>query len=111
MRNKDMLKSIQDTAKLMQWLYADPNNSITVKNCIEAELKLSMDDEGCITCENLSSPGSKPFGYDNMLSLPIWLGIIEQLEAQPPVNPRVQAKSRWEEIQMEAAVIRTMNKI
>lgn len=109
MRNIDMLKDIKDAFRLQQWLYADENNRITVKNAVGAELTLSMDEEGEVMARFEDADQTVP--YDGMLSVPIWLGIIEQLREQPPERKHTEFKSRWDEIKFDMAIVATLNKI
>lgn len=103
-----MLSGIRDVSRLQQWLYADPSHNIIVENAMQARLRLTMDETGQVLCETIDPPG-KPTPYDDMLGLPVWLGILEQLEHQPPVSPRIDAASRWEEIKLETAFLTVMN--
>lgn len=112
-RDKDTLKSFNDITRLWQFLYVDEKNRITVLNAIGAELELRMDEEGYVFARvtkaaipALASEGDE-FSYDDMLSVPIWLGIIEQLQNQPSSSGKF--KTRWDEIKFHTGIVRTLN--
>ena len=113
-RNKDMLGGFDKIRKLWTWLYADKDHRITVLNGIGASVELSMDPDGDVYARIMKSqvdpsaePG-EPYNYNEMLSVPVWLGIIGQLEKQPAEGPG-SFKSRWEEIAFGAGVARALN--
>lgn len=108
MRNTDMLRDMRNVHILQNWLYADETHSVTVENCIGAKITLTMNDEGEVMAVNQNANDQTPFHYDSMLSIPIWLGIIEQLEEQKP-EISDEFTSRWEEIKTQWAIIKTIN--
>ena len=113
-RDKSMLAGFRKIQRLWTYLYASPGNKIKAVNSIGAELELWMDDEAQmwakITKSVAGKTDGKPFAYDEMLSIPIWLGIIEQLEkARPEMPMKYDAKSRWDEIMIETGIINTLN--
>ena len=115
MRRKNMLADFDKIKKLWIYLYADLNHKIEVENSIGAVLELSMDPNGYMRARIVKSvicagnEQRRDFNYDEMLSIPVWLGIIEQLERAPAEGPG-EFKSRWEEIMFQAAVVTTLNK-
>ena len=112
MRNTDILRGIHDVARLQAWLYADEEHEITVLNSAGAELRLSMNEDGETLCRfNIAGTWTKPRPYDENLSIPIWLGIIEQLERQTPEPNNPNTTSRWDKIKFEYGVIAVLNKI
>lgn len=113
-RTKDMLDGFHRIRKLWTWLYADKDHKITVENGIGAKLELSMDPEGDVYAKIVESQvypkshESEPYNYNEMLSIPVWLGILEQLEKQPAEGPG-EFKSRWEEIAFGAGIVSALN--
>lgn len=115
MRDVSMLRELNDVHTLLTFLYFDEKNSVRVENAVGTKLELTMDDEGYIHARVLElaagGPPScdKPFLYDELLSVPILLGVIEQLQEQPPVMKNVKLKSRWDEIKVLTSTVRVLN--
>lgn len=107
MRNKDTLKSLQDTTTLIQYLYANPEHTITASNGL-TEFKFRMTEECEIMATNLSFPDLPEVNYTSNFDIPCMLSIIEQLNDQPPKVPDTNFKSRWDEIKTVTAGIITL---
>ena len=110
MRNVDTMRAIRDVATLQAWLYADEGHRITVVNSAGAELELSMNEEAeTLVRYRVAGRKTRPRPYDSMLSVPIWLGIIDQLREQAPETTDAGFTSRWDEIKHQLAVIAALN--
>ena len=107
MRDKSTLKQFKDVGKLTEWLYADKSHEITVKNAMGSDIVLSMTED----CELMARfpEVDRVWSYDAYVSMPVWFGIIEQLETQPPKAANARFTSRWEEIKFEHAAMTAIN--
>lgn len=116
MRTKDMLKDFDAIRKLWTYLYADENRTIQVDNAIGAGLELRMREDGSVMArlvrpvlDGTLGDGAPESCYDEMLSIPVWLGIIEQLKERECTEFPGKFKNRWDEISFQAAIVDTLN--
>lgn len=96
MRTKDMLFAFDDIAILLQYLYMDENNTITVNNGL-CYLQIRMKDDCTILCKNLNF-GEGDLTYDNQMTINTMFAIINQLETIPALQFPKSFDNRWEEI-------------
>lgn len=108
MRDSEILDRIQDVAKLQEYLYLNPDSSIQVETGLGRTMTMWMDDKGNVMAKLDNVSEAIPFNYNNMLSLPVWLNIIDQLEEQPAQRSPESFKTRWEEVKFDVAVSRTI---
>ncbi len=99
MRTKDKLISMEDVATLMQYLYMDEDNSITIKNIMNVPLKIQMDDNFLIMVTNLNYPDLAPMNQSD-ITMGAWINIIEWMKEQPHTGTYSGAKftSYWDEV-------------
>lgn len=100
---------LEDIAILLQYLYMDELNSVTVDNGV-TKLEIRMDEECKFHAKNLSFPDLPELCYSSSMTVSNMLGIIAQLEKEPPHDFK-QFSSRWEEIKTEALATVAMNKM
>lgn len=103
MRNRQILLEIEDIMLLWQYLYMSEEHSIVIQNAIGVPLRITMDDEGALKCQNLNFPAVPPTTAE--LQLMEWLGIIDQLKEQPlhemkGWNVGEGIQNRWDEIKV-----------
>lgn len=98
MRTKDVLFDFERIAILLQYLYISPDHRITFNNGV-TDLRIRMNDELEILCQNLSFPNLPETNFTADICSPNQcLGIIELLENMPAEEFPKSFKNRWEEI-------------
>lgn len=97
MRTKDTLKEFSDIALLLQYLYMDENNTITVNNGL-VDIKLRMDEDFKIFCKNMNFPDVPEMNWSENFTPSGCLGVIDKLKETPPAEYNEKFKNRWEEI-------------
>lgn len=108
MRDKDTMKALEDTVFLMQFLYMNPDNRVKATNGL-AKFVFRMDEDCHILATNENFPNHPEFDYSSSFDIPCMLGVIEQLQSQPPEMPNTHFKSRWDEIKTITGGIRALN--
>ncbi len=114
-RNKNILiAGFEDVKTLCRYLYADPENSITVENALSVPVRINMHDDLRLRYVNTQFP-TKPIPGN--FSLNDLLNMVDQLKDQPPVElteengcSAPQIKTRWDEIKILTASYLSMNK-
>lgn len=96
MRTKDVLvNGFEDIKVLLQYLYMNKNNTITVSNNI-ALLEFSLTDNMTLMCKNTAFPELPATPREIILEE--MLGCIEQLKEMAAEEFPDSFSSRWEEI-------------
>lgn len=100
MRTKDVLiDGFEDIKILQQYLYMNEEHTITIKNRMNTNLRIHMNEHGCYLCENLVFPHLTPTNQTEHMTIPTMLSIIQQLKEQPAEQFPKIFENRWEEIQ------------
>ena len=97
MREKEVLKDLNDVLVLYQYLYMDPANRIVVDNGM-AELEIRLDEKLRFYSKNMSFPHLPDMYYSEQMTLPCCLGIIKYLKGQKPIQFPDAFESLWDEI-------------
>lgn len=109
MRTLDYLLDIEDVCKLLLYLYMFEDRTITYNNGI-ADLKIRMDDNFNIKCTNLNFPDLPEMSFNEQMTVPYMMGIVDILKEQEPKDyPDASFKSRWDEITTEIGTIKALN--
>lgn len=100
-RDTEILFAMEDIVLLWQYLYMCGEHTVEVKNSIGVPLEISMDGNGCVHQKNLNFPEVPEISVE--FSIPVWLGIIDQLKGQPLKdmagwNVGGRIKNRWDEV-------------
>lgn len=105
MRDMETLRAFKQAMMVQRFLYAYPEEKITVRNAIGGQLELFMDDDGMVMSRLAGATDAFP--YDGNLDHQAWMGILEQLAGQPA---RIATEgSRLDEIIALSAAITIMN--
>ena len=99
MRTKDILFDFERMAILLQYLYMSPDHRITFGNGVTT-LRIRMDDQLTIRCENLSFPNLPETNFTEEICSPDnCFSLIELLETMPAEEFPKSFKNRWHEIE------------
>lgn len=109
MRNIPTLLELEEIPILLQYLYMDEENCITVDNGM-TEIKIRMTENCDFRANNLSFSDLPAMNYTEMMTISNMLGIIEQLKNVPPVEIK-SFSSRWEEIRSITLATVAQNKM
>lgn len=97
MRTKNTLINLQNISTLLQYLYMSQEHSIIFNNGI-ADLKLQMNENLGIKCQNLNFPDLPPTNWSSNMTPENCYNIVEILKETPSVEFPNHFKNRWEEI-------------
>lgn len=98
MRSKTtLLQDFDDVKILMQHLYMDGANSIVYNNGL-TDLSVTMTEDFHFMCKNLSFPNIPASNFDEQMTLPYMLGIIDVLKETKAVEFPERFTNRWDEI-------------
>lgn len=98
MRTKDVLiRDFDDVKILIQYLYMDEKHSIAYHNGI-ANLSVTMTEDFHFMCQNLNFPNTPASNFDQQMTLPYMLGVINILKETGAVEFPMRFTNRWEEI-------------
>lgn len=99
MRTKDVLARFEDIKLLHQYLYMDDTHFIEIINAIGVHLRLRMDDQGRILCQNMNFPDVPETNWSENMTIPTTLAIIDQLDTEmPAIEFPKRFHNRWDEI-------------
>lgn len=88
---------MEEIPTLMQYLYMSEHHRITIDNGV-TKLEIRMTDGCNFAVKNLRFPTHPEMNYNDMMTIPNMLGIIEQLKTVPAVEYPTCFANRWEEI-------------
>lgn len=108
MRTKVILiDAMREIICFYRYLYMNAENFVIVNNNL-TDLKITMDEQLDFLVQNLSFPNSPPMRQE--LSLDTIVGIIEQLERQPPrADYETIFTNEWERIKAEVDTAMMLN--
>ena len=106
-RSKAVLEEYDQIHLIKTYLYANPDNSITVRNAMAAEVELKINDDGRVVAR--IGEGSDFSDYEEMMDHDAWRGVIEQLRDQVPELETAEFKDRLEEILLQARLLLSIN--
>lgn len=106
---KVLLEGFQEMITIMRYLYLE--NTITIKNCIDVPLELSMTENGRIGCRNLNFPDNPPTDWTEHMDVETCMAIAEQLRNEKPNMKNTALKNRWEEIHVYVGCCIAQNKL
>lgn len=96
MRDKDILKLMEEIAILNQFLYMEENNYVEFKNGdFIRVLKINENLDYVASIKNFSLI---PLKVNSDMNIRVLGDIVEQLKEQKPLMKNTNFKSRWEEI-------------
>lgn len=98
MRERSVLKTMEDLKTILQYLYLDESHTIKVENVIQVPFELSMDDQGNLLGQNLNFPELPKTNWNEALTVPNIRDMVSQLEEQDAVQFPGSYPNRWEEI-------------
>lgn len=98
MRERSVLKTMEDLKTILQYLYLDQSHTVTVENVIQVPFELSMDDQGNLLGRNLNFPELPKTDWNEALTVPNIRDMVSQLEEQDAVRFPGSYPNRWEEI-------------
>ena len=97
MRCKIMLKELEDSLVIYQFLYMNPENRIVINNGM-TDLEIRLDENLRFYCKNLSFPDLPDMNYSEEMTLSRCLGIADYLKEQKPKQFPESFESLWDEI-------------
>ena len=109
MRTKDELFMLGEISTLLQYLFISESHVITFNNGL-TDLKIRMDENFEIWCENLSFPDVPESNFTEQMTPLYMLGVIQILQNTPPVEFPRAFKNRWEEISQITLVNLSLNR-
>ena len=98
MRTKENLMKFNDMKILYQYLYLSEDNFIDVKNSIGVTLRLRMNDNMVILCQNMNFPDFPQSNWSDQMTINTVFAIVDQLKEIPAVEFPEKFSNRWEEI-------------
>lgn len=98
MRERSVLKTMEDLKTILQYLYLDESHIIQVENIIQVPFELSMDDQGNLLGQNLNFPELPKTNWNEALTVPNIRDMVSQLKEQKAVQFPDSYPNRWEEI-------------
>ena len=97
MRTKDELFLLGEVSTFLQYLFMSEKHTITYNNGL-TNLKIRMDENFNIRCQNLSFPNVPESNFTEQMTVSYMLGVIQILQNTPPVEFINAFTNRWEEI-------------
>ena len=97
MRTKDELFMLGEISTLLQYLFMSESHTIIFNNGL-TNLKIRMDENFNILCQNLSFPDIPESNSTEQMTPLYMLGVIQILHNTPPSEFKDSFKNRWEEI-------------
>lgn len=97
MRTKDELFQLGEVSTFLQYLFMSEKHTITYNNGL-TNLKIRMDENFNILCQNLSFPDVPECDFTEQMTPLYMLGVIQILQETPPEEFKGSFKSRWDEI-------------
>lgn len=97
-RNKDTLFQLENVCLLQQYLYMSEDHSITVVNAVGVKLRITIDDELHVWCQNLTLANVPPMKYDEEMTVLQWYILIDKLKTTPAEEFPQRFKNRLDEI-------------
>ena len=109
MRSIYGFKHLDDVNIVLKYLYTSEDNSISYKNAIDIEFKLSMNEDFSLTktMVNGATPGQK-FNGDE-LSISDLIAIVEQLKDSPAIEFPDHFANRFDEIKNMTTMTISLN--
>ena len=98
MRAKENLMKFNDMKILYQYLYLSEDNFIDVKNSIGVTLRLRMNDNMAILCQNMNFPDFPQSNWSDQMIINTVFDIVDQLKEVPAIEFPEKFSNRWEEI-------------
>ena len=111
MRDRVILFKIETAAILQQYLYMSGEHSITFTNAINVPLKLWIDDDCKLMCQNLNFPNVPPMCWDESMSISRWIDLADNLLTMPAEEFPDRFKNRLEEIVELTRANLSLNKV
>ena len=108
MRDRNVLKGIDQVAILWKYLYMDKSHAIEVENAVGNRLQITMNECDRVL-EKEQDEAGEAVRHEETYSLREWMEMIEQLKKQPIKDMadwgvENKVKTRWEEIKLQVAV-------
>ena len=97
MRSKIILKELEDSLVIYQFLYMNPENRITVNNGM-TDLEIRLDENLRFYSRNLSFPHLPEMNYTQQMTLSCCLGIADYMKEQKPKQFPESFETLWDEI-------------
>lgn len=97
MRTKDELFMLGEISTLLQYLFLSESHTITFNNGL-TNLKIRMDENFNILCQNLSFPDLPESNFSEQMTPLYMLGVIQILQETPSEEFKGSFKNRWDEI-------------
>lgn len=112
MRDKDtLIKGFEDMKTLYQYLYMDENHNVTIENCIGVKLRLTMNENGAILCQNMNYPDLPPTDWTEKMTVATVQSIVGQLGETPAEEFPKSFRNRWDELKSITAMNVSQNKL
>lgn len=109
MRTKDELFLLGEVSILLQYLFMSEKHTITFNNGL-TNLKIRMDENFNIRCQNLSFPDVPESNFTEQMTPLYMLGVIQILQETPPEEFKKSFKNRWDEIKQITLANLTLNR-
>lgn len=98
-RDINNLFKFSEMTMLFQYLYLSEDNYIDIKNSTGVTLRLRMNDNMVILCQNMNFPDLPPSNWSEKMTINTVFFIIDQLKEAPAIKCPKRCENRWEEIE------------
>lgn len=109
MRSIDGIKDLKDITTLLLYLYMEDGKTVTYNNGL-TDMRIRMDDNFNIWGTNLKFPDLPDMNFNEQMTVPYMLGIINILKNTDPVEFPGSCESRWNEICTQVGIMMTLNR-
>lgn len=109
MRSIDGIKDLKDITTLLLYLYMEEGKTVTYNNGL-TDMRIRMDSNFNIWGTNLKFPDLPDMNFNEQMTVPYMLGIINILKNTDPVEFPGSCESRWNEIHAQVGTMMTLNR-